>query len=261
MECIYIIIITIIILIIFNIYYKYNIKNICNNLEYFIYGEKTPYNKTILILGGIHGNEPAGSRAILQFMNEINTNKTKLNNNRLILIPHVNYCALQINKRSVPLIGDLNRKFPSNENYNENKLHPIIKQILNFTKEADFIIDFHEGWGYYKENKGSIGSTITPTNTIISNQVADLVYNNLNNNIIEYNKKFTILTDDNYLIQNTSEKYGKNIDIKNTLRYFANIIKINYMLIETTGQNKIQDLDIRINQARIVIDTVLNYYN
>ena len=264
MECIYIIIIIILILLIFNIYNKYYIKKICNNLEYFIYGEKTPNNKTILILGGIHGDEPAGSRAILQLMDDINTNINIKNiklNNRLILIPYVNYCALQINKRSVPLIGDLNRKFPSTENYNENKLHPIIKQILKFTKEADFIIDFHEGWGYYKENNGSIGSTISPTNTIISNQVTDLVYNNLNNNITEDNKKFTILTDDKNLIQNNTEKYGKNVDIKKTLRYYANIINKNYVLIETTGQNNIQELDIRIKQDRIVIDTILNYYN
>jgi hypothetical protein len=260
MECIYIIIIIILIILILLIFNNYYIKKICNNLEYFIYGEKTPNNKTILILGGIHGNEPAGSKAILQLMNDINIKNIKLNN-KLILIPHVNYCALQINKRSIPLIGDLNRKFPLTENHNENKLHPIIKQILTFIKEADFIIDFHEGWGYYKENKGSIGSTITPTNTIISNQVADLIYNNLNNNIIEDNKKFIILTDDNNLIQNTPEKYGENIDIKNTLRYYANIINKNYVLIETTGQNDIQDLNIRTNQARNIIDTVLNYYN
>jgi hypothetical protein len=264
MECIYIIIIILLILLIFIIYNNYYIKKICNNLEYFIYGEKTPNNKTILILGGIHGDEPAGSRAILQLMNDINTNINIKNiklNNRLILIPHVNYCALQINKRSIPLIGDLNRKFPSSENYNENKLHPIIKQILKFTKEADFIIDFHEGWGYYKENNESIGSTITPTNTIISNQVADLVYNNLNKNITEDNKKFTILTNNTNLIQNTSGKYGKNIDIKNTFKYYANIINKNYILIETSGQNDIQELDIRINQARNIIDTILNYYN
>jgi hypothetical protein len=245
------------------IVYLYNaicLDKICNNLEYFNYGISTPDNKTILILGGIHGNEPAGSKAILQLMNDLNTNKTKLNNNRLILIPYVNYCALQMNKRYITFIGDLNRKFPSTEKYDEDNLNPIIKKILIFIKEADFIIDFHEGWGYYKENNGSIGSTITPTNTIISKQVADLVYDDINTTIIDNNKKFTILTDDNNLIQSTPEKYGKNEDIKNTFRYYADIIKKNYILIETSGQNNIQDLDVRINQARNVIDTVLTFY-
>ena len=243
--------------IMFYLYCGYYLKEICDNLEYYYYGESMPDNKTILILGGIHGNEPAGSRAILQLMNDININKVKIKNNRIIFIPNVNYCALQLDKRQVPFIGDLNRKFPISENYNENDLHPIIKEILIQIKQSDFIIDFHEGWGYYKDNNGSIGSTITPTNTDISNQVANLVYDNLNNTINDNKKQFTILIDND---NNNSNKYGKNKDIKYTLRYYANLIKKDYILIETSGQNDVQDLDVRTSQARNVIDTVLNFY-
>ncbi len=235
-------------------------KDICNNLEYFYYGESTPNNKTILILGGIHGNEPAGSIAIKQLMEELNKENTKLNN-RIIFVPNVNYCALQLNRRNVPFIGDLNRKFPITENYDEDYLHPIIKDILILMKQSDFIIDFHEGWGFYKDNTGSIGSTITPTNTIISNEVADLVCDNLNENIddIDNYKKFTILIDDSNNNINP-DKYGKNEDIKHTLRYYADLTKENYILIETSGQNDIQNLDLRVSQARTVIDTVLKFY-
>ena len=261
---IYVIILIILIITLFVIFYFYNkiyLTNICNNLEYFTYGMGNPTNKTILILGGIHGNEPAGSKAILQLMNDINMNKIIINNNRLILIPYVNYCAYQMDMRYIFPIGDLNRKFPITENYKEDNLHPIIKKILIFVKEADFIIDFHEGWGFYKENSGSIGSTITPTNTDISNQVADLIYDNINKKIIDNNKKFTILTEDDNKIKKDSNKYGKNYEIKNTFRYYANLIKENYVLIETSGQNNVQDLETRTTQARVVIDTVLNFYN
>jgi hypothetical protein len=106
-----------------------------------------------------------------------------------------------MNSRYIPHIGDLNRKFPTKINYDKCKLNPIIKKILNFIKEADFIIDFHEGWGYYKNNNGSIGSTITPTNTELSNNIAEIVYNNLNKTIIDTKKKFTILIDDDYKIK------------------------------------------------------------
>jgi hypothetical protein len=261
----YIPVIILLIITLFIMFYLYcgtYFKDICNNLEYFYYGESTPENKTILILGGIHGNEPSGSKAILQLMNDININKVKINNNRIIFVPYVNYCALQLNKRQVPFIGDLNRKFPISENYNEDNLNPIIKKIILLMKQSDFIIDFHEGWGFYKENTGSIGSTITPTNTIISNQVAELVYDNLNNTINDYDKTFTILIDksNESNINNNTDKYGKNEDVKHTLRYFANLTKENYILIETSGQNDIQDLDVRTTQARIVIDTVLNFY-
>ena len=249
-----------ILFIMFYLYCGTYFKDICNNLEYYYYGESTPENKTILILGGIHGNEPSGSKAILQLMNDININKVKINNNRIIFVPYVNYCALQLNTRQVPFIGDLNRKFPITTNYNENDLHPIIKKILILIKQSDFIIDFHEGWGFFKDNTGSIGSTITPTNTIISNEVAEKVYDNLNNTIIDTNKKFTILIDNDDKIKNNSDKYSKNKDIKHTLRYFADLKKNNYILIEISGQKNIQDLDIRTSQARIVIDTVLNFY-
>ena len=235
-------------------------KDICNNLEYFYYGESTPDNKTILILGGIHGNEPAGSTAILQLMTELNIKNTKLNN-RIIFVPNVNYCALQLKKRQVPFIGDLNRKFPITENYNEDDLNPIIKEIIILIKQSDFVIDFHEGWGFYKDNTGSIGSTITPTTTDISNQVADLVCDNLNKKINDNKKQFTILIDNDDKIKNNPYKYSQNQDIKYTLRYFADLIKENYILIETSGQNDVQDLDVRTSQARIVIDTVLNFYN
>lgn len=246
------IIIILILIVLFYLYYDYYIRKICDNVEIFYYGDNINPQKTILILGGIHGNEPAGSIAIKQFMEEI-----KINNNRIILIPYVNYCALKLNKRFVPFIGDLNRKFPMTANYNENDLHPIIREILILINQADFIIDFHEGWGFYKENKGSIGSTITPTNTDISKEIAGKVYDNLNINIADNNKKFTILIDNDNDIKINPDKYGKNIDIKHTLRYYANLINKDYILIETSGQNDIQNIATRVNQARTVINTVI----
>jgi hypothetical protein len=256
---IYLIILILLIIVIyfgFNFYTNSYINKICNNLEHYNYGVKTDTNKTILILGGIHGNEPAGSKAILSLMNDINTNKTTIKH-KLILVPYTNYCALQMNTRLMPQIGDLNRKFPTKIKYDENKLNPIIKKLLEFIKEADFIIDFHEGWGFYKENNSSIGSTITPANTELSMTLSDLIYNTLNNNINENNKKFTILIDDNNKIKTDTNKYGKNVDIDGTLRNYVNLLNKDYLLIETSGQKNIQPLDLRINQDRIVIDTVL----
>lgn len=259
-----IIYITILILLITIIYFgfyfytNYYIKTICNNLEHYTYGNKTDTNKTILMLGGIHGNEPAGSKAILGLMEDINTNKITIKH-KLILLPYTNYCALQINSRMLPHIGDLNRKFPTKINYETKNLNPVIKKILEFIKEADFIIDFHEGWGFYKDKNGSIGSTITPTNTELSLQMADLVYNNLNTNIVDNKKKFTILIDDDNKIKENQDKYGKNIDINGTLRNYVNLLKKDYLLIETSGQNNIQELNIRVNQDRTVIDTIINH--
>ena len=255
-SVLFIIIAILLILLIYSYYNYYNnFSNICDNLEFFRYNSLNNNTSntinTILILGGIHGNEPAGSRAIIQLMNDINMNKIQLKNKRLILIPYVNYCALQVNKRLIPFIGDLNRKFP--------ELHPIIKKILILVKEADFIIDFHEGWGFYKDNNGSIGSTISPTN-ITPQSIVDNIYDNINKTITNDNKKFKILIDDNNLINTNPDKYGKNYELKNTFRYYANLINKNYLLVETSGQNDIQTLQLRVSQGRNIINTVLDYY-
>ncbi len=258
MIYIYIIIIISLLILFYYMYTISDLNKICNNIEYFIYGSSTPNNKTILILGGIHGNEPAGSKAIYQLMNDLNTNKITTKN-KLILIPCVNYCALQLNIRYLLGIGDLNRKFPISKDYKENNLHPVIKKLLILIKDADIILDFHEGWGFYKEKNGSIGSTLTPSNTKNSLDYANYLYNTLNNKITDVNKKFTILVDDDNLIKTDTNKYGKNNDIKHALRYYINILNKDYLLIETSGQNDIQDLDIRINQNRTIIDYIINH--
>ncbi len=251
------IIISIILFIVFYYYYS-DLNSICNNLEYFRYNStKSGENiKTILILGGIHGNEPAGSVAIYKLMDDLNNNVVT-SKHRLILIPYVNYCALQLNVRSMIGIGDLNRKFPNNKNYNDDSLHPIIKQILLFVNEADIVLDFHEGWGFYKDLFGSIGSTITPSNTEESLKFAEIIYEKLNATINEPKKKFTILVNKDNLLKDNN-KYGKNREIKNTLISYINLINKDYLLIETSGQKNVQDAIVRINQFRIIIDYFIN---
>ena len=248
------------------IIYHYNIiNNICNkSLDFYIYnGENIDdMTKTIMIIGGTHGNEPAGTIAIKNLIYKLNLKKIKLKQNRLILVPYVNYCALKLNKRYVNLLGDINRKYPDNTN-NTNKINNINKKILELMDQSDFVLDFHEAIGYYREDAGSIGSSIIPTDTSISYDVANILYENINKTISNDNlyKKFIILTNNNNLINEDTNKYGKNIDIKKTLRYYANLINKDYILIETTGQRNIQPIHIRVEQSKIFIDCVLQYYN
>jgi len=101
-----------------------------------------------------------------------------------------------------------------------------------------------------------MGSTITPSNTQVSLKMAQKVLKELNKNIEEKQKKFVILT--NNIPPNKEEyDYNKSIDIKGSLRYFMNINKKNYLLVETSGQDNIQPLHVRIEQNKIIIDTIL----
>ena len=223
------------------------------------------YNKTgtitILILGGIHGNEPAGSISIINLIDDLNNNIIELKNIKLILIPKVNYCALNINKRQMPYIGDLNRKFPTSVNFNRNDLHPIIKQIVDLIDISDFILDFHEGWGFHRENNNSIGSTITPNTTTKSLEITNILYNNINAIIEDPLKKFQILTHNEDLIKSDPTKYSHDVLIETSLRYYVSLINKDYILIETSGQNDIQPLETRTNQNKIFIRSILNALN
>jgi predicted deacylase len=237
----YIIIILIFIIIVLVLYYKSTINNICyKEPEYFEYigKEKGP---TILIIGATHGNEPAGYYGIKEFMNKLNKQELFLKKGKIIFIPSVNYCGLQLNKRNHNTVGDINRLYIHNQNNNI-----INKLIINFSKTSDFIIDFHEGYDYANNSDETLGSTITPAETEKSLQVANIVINNLNKIInIDY-KKF---------------KINHNKKIIGTFREYADINKLNYILVETTGQQNKQPLNIRTEQCINIINSVLQNYN
>jgi uncharacterized protein len=243
----------------------YMIYKICDSdksLDYYIYSGDNTSNTSgpvIAIIGGTHGNEPIGSIIIRDLIKKLNNKDIVLNRGKLILIPDVNYCALKLGIRYIPVIGDLNRKYPKNIKNNYSSC-PITHKIINLIKDADFILDFHEGWGFHKINNMSMGSSITPTDTQLSNDLSELMYDNLNNDINEYNKKFTIFVNDNRYITNPI-RYSKINDIKGSLRYYANIMKKNYVLIEITGQNNIQTIEIRKKQADKILNVLFNYFN
>lgn len=237
----YIIIILIFIIIGIIIYYTITINNICyKEPEYYEYTGKEG-GPTILIIGATHGNEPAGYYGIKEYMNKLNKQQITLKKGKIIFIPAVNYCGLQLNRRNHNTIGDINRLYKDVENNNiVNKL------IINFSKTSDFIIDFHEGYDYANKSDETLGSTITPSDTEKSLQVVNIVVNNLNKIIdIDY-KKF---------------KINNNKKIKGTFREYADFKKLNYILVETTGQNNVQPLNVRVEQCINIISSVLEYYS
>ena len=249
-----------IILIILIIIFYLFIHKICNtekSLDYFIYDSNKPGN-TIVIIGGTHGNEPIGSIVIRDLISKINKKDIILKSGKIILIPDVNYCALRTGIRMIPGIGDLNRKYPKNINQNSSSC-PINNKIMNIIKDADFVLDFHEGWGFHRLDKKSMGSSITPTDTKLSNDVAQFLYNEINSTITDDSKKFIIFVNDDRYKQD-NKKYSQLNDIKGSLRYYQNINKKNYVLIEITGQNNIQTMEIRQTQATLILNSTLTYF-
>ncbi len=256
------IILIICIIIIFSILLCNNLYYLLNNLKYYIYDTKID-GPIVLMLGGTHGNEPAGYHSLNKLKVELDKKIIQLKRGKLIIIPGVNYFALKLGIRYLPIFGDLNRKYPTNINDTYKSDSNIVNQVVNFTKEADFILDFHEGWGYNRLNKKSMGSTITPTNTDRSHELAKIMLDNVNKTINDVNKKFIILADPEIIknkLNYSNYDYSKSIDIKGSLRYYQKILNKDYILIETTGQHNVQPLNLRMEQNKIFIEKTLEYY-
>lgn len=250
MKIYYILIITLCIIIFFYIYIN---KNICSvEPESYLYDSVVP-GPYITIVGTTHGNEQVGYYAIKQLIDRLNSKKIILLKGKLGLIPIVNYCGFRMNTRNGLFFYDINR------NYLPDTSCTINKKVIEFTKDSEFTLDFHEGWGYHTTST-SIGSTITPSITTISNEVAVKMKNNVNNTITDNMKQFIIRTNDAELLKDTTN-YKEKTSIDGSLSSYMETLNKNYVLIEITGQNQIQPMDLRVKQAMIFIETTLSYYN
>jgi hypothetical protein len=230
------------------------INRICNSkysLEKFIYTSPNfskNTHKTILIVEATHDNEAYGYYTIKKLIDDLNSNKIKLDNGRLILLPAVNYCALKMNLRFIPFIGDMNRKYPTK--LNKNPSNKIIKQIIDLIDECEFLLDFHEGFDYNRKNSKSMGSTLTPPLQTNNKFYLDLSYEIVDDikTIFKNYKKFRIFTMDENLIKTYSDLYQPQNQIKGSLSYYTNLINKNYILVETSGQDNIKPLEKRVTQ-------------
>ena len=121
---------------------------ICGNIDIYTVKSKNKGPK-ILLIGGTHGNEPAGYVTLLRLQNAFKKKKLTLRAGELTIIHNINSCGYFIGNRHYNNIGpriDLNRFY--------NKNFFINKKVENIVDKYDIILDFHEGWGYInsKEN-------------------------------------------------------------------------------------------------------------
>ena len=192
---------------------------------------------TILMIAGTHGNEPAGKYAL----NLLLQSNIKLKKGNLIIIPEANKSGGFLHSRWLLhnwFDPDLNR------NYTDQGKEEISKKIIDHVHNADLIVDFHEGWGFRNKNKESMGATLSYT-TDQSKRISSEIIKRLNQTIDEDYKKFTL---------------NEKVDELLTLRNFAERCKKDYILVETAGQNDIQNIETRVKQNMIVIYHILLKY-
>lgn len=238
------IVVVVLCILVFVVFYRFNLKykgekfNNCSRIEKYVLGNSSP---TIGLIGGVHGNEPAGAIALSELVSGKWQLPKELQNAKYIIIPRANLCGLQNNNRYMSKFKnkDLNRNFSE-----YGPLDDSSKEVLNTFRDCDFIVDIHEGYDYHVVNKQSVGSTLAGT-TPYSVQIADRAVHDINKTIINENKKFI-------------SRHREDCDIAGTLSCYMAKRNRHYILIEITGQQNIQPIETRVYQTKFLITNILS---
>ena len=233
-----IILIIIVIFLLFNLYkfFTYN-----QTIVYYDFGNPNS-NIRILIMAGVHGNEPAGSILLNELLKTDYFKSIAETKNIFIrILPVCNNVGYHygIRYQNNILRPDINRNFIG------NGLDKTSKEIIELSKVANYILDFHEAWGFYQIHSSSIGSTLTPSENM--RDIAKIIK-------IQLNKKIKI-DKHKFLLRNREDI----CNIESAFSCFNNKLNKNYILIETTGQRNKQPLEIRKDQVFTIINTFLSY--
>lgn len=208
------------------------IRRTCNDVRHIVLsGAQT--GPTVLIVAGTHGNEPAGTNALLQMMRTV-----RLARGRLILVPRVNPCGLALSIRENPgdWFADVNRNYPAGGQINQ--------QIVALVRDADWVVDLHEGWGYRRVNRDSVGSGVYPGDTADAQRMAVDMTASLNATITDLDKRFVTET--------LPPLHGSFRDYVNMYHRDKH-----YVLIETTGQEDVQPMGTRVDQHLRLVSHLL----
>jgi hypothetical protein len=132
----------------------------------------------VLVLGGVHGNEPGAWLAA-----EALLHRGPPGQGKLLIIPKANRLAVESGVRSTPELGDLNRLY-----FADPDLFPMARmagEIVRIAKEhdVDVVLDMHESWDFHRSDSGEVelsalGQTISPHLSQPSRELArELVLN------------------------------------------------------------------------------------
>lgn len=189
------------------------------NTKAYIHQSEIP-GPAVMVVGGIHGNEPAGAVAAEKL------NALHIAKGTLIVIPRANELALQQNIRTLPEIEDINRAYPGRSD--GTPAQKIASSIVALMKKynVEMVLDLHEGYAFNSENGSSVGETILPGTDDKSTLIAIDAVEYINSYITDPKKKFSVLA---------------NPIAGSTAFYANNVLHIPSFTIETSTQQPLED--------------------
>ena len=182
--------------------------------------ENSDSNTTLLVIGGIHGDEPGG-----YFAASILSTHYKITSNNLWVVPNLNKKSIQADRRGIN--GDMNRKFSIiKKNDNDRKIIKEIKEII-LSKNVSLVLNLHDGHGFYrKENNSRIFNPNAWGQTCVIDQCnlnENQPFSNLNDiasKVKENINKKLLQEHHNFSVKNTKTKFDDEA-MQHSLTYFS----------------------------------------
>jgi len=241
------------------------VYNYCDDISIYEYSTGIP-GPTILIVSGSHGNEWGPSAGLDELVKELNSTSAEgeglMKKGKLIVIPTLNKCGRMLNIRWKPQDilslklheSDINRNYGKSEK--EEGRCDISKKVQNIVdNEADYILDFHEGYSYNKINPSSMGQTLYPGTVSGSEDIAKYCEQEVNKKMKQ--KELQLKDDDKRLYA----VVGGWPEIEGSLRKRANIKNKPYVLVEIAGQGGNESLENKIYQSKVISKAFVEYIN
>ena len=193
---------------------------------------------TVMILGGVHGDERAGVGAAEE-MRCFNIAR-----GRLVIIPRTNVPALARGTRRAPKtqFSDLNRNFPRHPGDAPRGTLARALWAAIHELQPDYVIDLHEGYDFHRHNKKSVGSSVLYYPSDAGERVARRLVKAVNVTIPERERRFALLRPPvrGSLVRAAQEQLG-----------------ISSLILETTKNH--QPLEVRVNQHLLMTAELLDH--
>lgn len=190
------------------------------NLHYsLIKKESGKEGSTLLIIGGIHGDEPGG-----YFAPMILARYYKIESGNVWVVPNLNFDSIVKNSRGIN--GDMNRKFAKIEPKDKDfdTVAEVKKLIL--TPKVDLTLNLHDGQGFYRDRQ--IDKNFNPkawgqATIIDQQQIPNAKYGNLADIATKVNQETNVgLIEDvhEFNVKNTNTKLQDKA-MQQSLTYFS----------------------------------------
>lgn len=203
---------------------------------------------TIVITGGIHGNEPSGAYSAAQIRH------WPIVCGKMIVVPRANTQGLAADTRYIPNapeeLQDLNRDFPS-LNIADQPKGEIATALWELVVDhaPDWLFDLHEGYEFNISHQPKQGKKKSVGSSIIFNRqqgfgpLVERMLTAANGTVTDPDRKFVLLS-----------RGPKKTSLANAA---IEMLDANGMILETTFQ--FQRLPIRTNQHRRMMNVALRH--